>query len=111
MPTLGAKLRLLSHRVHEKEGFFVLRGLQPWRYRRIENTIAFTGIASYIGNRRGVQCANGPVMSEYTESPEGSVCDFAESLQRTSSITLPKWKKRRRPMMATLATPIAPLFL
>ena len=65
LPTLGPKLRRLSQRLHEEEGFFVVRGLQPWRYRRIENTIAFTGIASYIGNRRGVQCADGPVMSRY----------------------------------------------
>lgn len=64
LPTLGPKLRLLSRRVHEEEGFFVLRGLQPWRYRRIENTIAFAGIGSYIGNRRGVQCVGGPVMSK-----------------------------------------------
>jgi hypothetical protein len=46
----------------------VLRGLQPWRYRRLENTIAFTGIASYIGNRRGVQCADGPVMSKFPDT-------------------------------------------
>lgn len=67
LPTLGPKLRLLSHRIHEEDGFCVLRGLQPWRYRRIENTIAFTGIASYIGNRRGVQCADGPVMSKQAQ--------------------------------------------
>ncbi|KEY64045.1 Sat17 [Stachybotrys chartarum IBT 7711] len=63
LPKLGPKLRLLSQRIHEQEGFIVLRGLQPWRYRRLENTIVFTGIASYIGNRRGVQCADGPVMT------------------------------------------------
>lgn len=65
---LGPKLRALSLRVHEGEGFFVLRGLQPWKYRRIENTIAFTGISSYIGNRRGVQSPGGPVMSKLIET-------------------------------------------
>ena len=64
LPILGPKLRRLSQRVHNEEGFFVLRGLQPWRYKRLENTIVYTGIASYIGNQRGVQCINGPVMSE-----------------------------------------------
>jgi hypothetical protein len=63
LPLLGPKLRQLSQRVHEQEGFFVLRGLEPWRYRRLENTIVFAGIASYIGNRRGMQCADGPVMT------------------------------------------------
>jgi len=63
LPTLGPKLRRLSRRVHDEEGFFVLRGLQPWRYKRLENTIVFTGIACYIGNRRGVQCVDGPVMT------------------------------------------------
>jgi len=63
LPTLGPKLRRLSYRVHYEEGFFVLRGLEPWRYKRLENTIVFTGVASYIGNRRGVQCADGPVMT------------------------------------------------
>lgn len=64
LPRLGPKLRLLSQRVHNEEGFFVLRGLQPWRYKRLENTIIYTGIASYIGNHRGLQCTDGPVMSE-----------------------------------------------
>ena len=68
LPTLGPKLRRLSQRVHNEEGFFVLRGLQPWRYKRLENTIVFTGIASYIGNQRGMQSTDGPVMSEHKAS-------------------------------------------
>ncbi|KAM6520227.1 Taurine hydroxylase-like protein sat17 [Fusarium falciforme] len=63
LPTFGPKLRRLSHRVHHEEGFFVLRGLEPWRYKRLKNTIVFTGIASYIGNRRGMQSADGPVIT------------------------------------------------
>ncbi|KAI0420825.1 Clavaminate synthase-like protein [Xylaria grammica] len=63
LPTLGPTLRALSRRVHNEEGFFVLRGLKPWNYKRLENTIVFTGIASYVANRRGVQCADGPVMT------------------------------------------------
>ncbi|KAI0399867.1 Clavaminate synthase-like protein [Xylaria palmicola] len=63
LPTLGPTLRALSRRVHEGEGFVVLRGLEPWTYKRLENTIVFTGIASYIANRRGVQCADGPIMT------------------------------------------------
>ncbi|GAP84013.1 putative taurine catabolism dioxygenase [Rosellinia necatrix] len=63
LPTLGPKLRALSRRVHEGEGFFVMRGLKPWNYKRLENTIVFTGIASHIANQRGVQCADGPVMT------------------------------------------------
>lgn len=66
LPTLGPKLRRLSQRVHSEEGFFVLRGLKPWTYKRLENTIVFTGISSYIANRRGMQCADGPVMSEWS---------------------------------------------
>ncbi|KAI1127101.1 Clavaminate synthase-like protein [Nemania abortiva] len=63
LPTLGPKLRTLSRRIHNEEGFLVLRGLEPWKYKRLENTVIFTGISSYIANRRGVQCADGPVMT------------------------------------------------
>jgi hypothetical protein len=64
LPTLGPKLRSVSRRIHEEEGFLVLRGLQPWKYKRLENTILFAGISSYIGNQRGLQCKDGPVMSK-----------------------------------------------
>lgn len=73
LPILGDKLRRLSKRLHGEEGFFVLRGLQPFKYTRLENTILYAGISSYVGNRRGVQCAGGPVMSMFSCVPDGSV--------------------------------------
>ncbi|KAL2680343.1 Taurine hydroxylase-like protein sat17 [[Neocosmospora] mangrovei] len=92
LPTLGPRLRRLSHRVHHEEGFFVLRGLEPWRYKRLENTIVFTGIASHIGNRRGMQSADGPVMthifdySTEVEEMEKSNDGYLGHANRTSAL-------------------------
>ncbi len=58
---------------------FIAHRIQHWTMKlrsekyvigRLENTIVFISIASHIGNRRGVQCADRPVMNE-CDSLEG----------------------------------------
>lgn len=63
LPTLGPKLRLMSKRLHEGEGFLVLRGLTPWEHTKMENTFIFLGLSSYVGNKRAIQCPGGPTMT------------------------------------------------
>ena len=36
-------------------GFFVLRGLTPTRYSPHDNVVVYTGMASYVAQRRGRQ--------------------------------------------------------
>jgi len=63
LPTLGPCLRLEKARLHEGLGFFVLRGLEPWRYDSDTNIVIYVGISSYIGNKRAIQYPGGPVLS------------------------------------------------
>jgi hypothetical protein len=64
LPQLGPKLRLLSQRLHCGAGFFIIRGLVPKNYDKIDNTIIHIGISSYIGNKRAIQYEGGPAMCQ-----------------------------------------------
>ncbi|KAF8850035.1 Clavaminate synthase-like protein [Acephala macrosclerotiorum] len=48
-------LRQCARRIYHGNGFLVLRGLDPSKYTAEDNTIFYAGIASYFGNRRGIQ--------------------------------------------------------
>jgi len=48
-------LRDCSKRIHQGDGLLVLRGLDPNKYDAEDNVIIYTGLSSYIGDRRGVQ--------------------------------------------------------
>ncbi|KAI9893443.1 MAG: hypothetical protein M1814_006740 [Vezdaea aestivalis] len=50
--SLVEKLETVSEIVHSGRGFAVLRGLEPKRLSSEDDTIAFCGLASYIGNER-----------------------------------------------------------
>lgn len=55
LPTFGAKIKALTEEnVVEGRGFIVIRGLNPDKYTRAQNIIAYTGISSYVG-KRGLQ--------------------------------------------------------
>lgn len=65
---LSARLRSASDAVHTKQGFCVLRGLEASRYSAEDNTLIFLGVASHIGNVRGIQDGNGNMLSHVTSS-------------------------------------------
>lgn len=54
LPEVGPKLLRLQEELYEGKGFFVLRGLEPSRYEGELNILMFTGISSYVGDRRGL---------------------------------------------------------
>ncbi|OAD01551.1 hypothetical protein MUCCIDRAFT_153706 [Mucor lusitanicus CBS 277.49] len=55
LPTFGAKIKALTEEnVVEGRGFIVIRGLNPDKYTRAQNIIAYTGVSAYVG-KRGLQ--------------------------------------------------------
>ncbi|KAH6870482.1 hypothetical protein BKA58DRAFT_402010 [Alternaria rosae] len=63
LPEVGPKLFRLQKELYEGKGFFVLRGLEPSRYEGERNILIFAGIASYVGDRRGLQYKGGPALT------------------------------------------------
>lgn len=55
LPQLGLKLKkLIEENVVDGRGFIVIRGLNPDKYTRAQNVIAYTGLSAWVG-KRGLQ--------------------------------------------------------
>ena len=63
---LRSRLREASRDVHNKQGHCILRGLEPNKYSAEDNAMIFLGVASYIGDVRGVQDSSGNMLSHIT---------------------------------------------
>ncbi|RXW23662.1 hypothetical protein EST38_g2214 [Candolleomyces aberdarensis] len=63
LPTLGPVLRALSEELHNGRGFFVLRTIPIESYTRSDIVLLYVGISSHIAPLRGLQDANGGVLS------------------------------------------------
>jgi len=63
LPITESILARACSEVHQGRGFVILRGLGPDKYTPQDATKVFLGIASYIGNQRGVQDRNGSMLS------------------------------------------------
>lgn len=63
LPTLGPVLRTLSEELHNGRGFFVLRTIPIESYTRSDLVLLYAGISSHIAPLRGLQDANGGVLS------------------------------------------------
>ncbi|KAG5652861.1 hypothetical protein H0H81_003360 [Sphagnurus paluster] len=63
LPSLGGTLRKLAHELHSGRGFFVLRTLPVDSYSRADIVLIYTGVSSHIASLRGLQDANGGVLS------------------------------------------------
>ncbi len=61
-PPLQGRLRHAAVEIHEGRGFCVVRGLGAARYSDADNLLIFLGLASYIGDTRGVQDRRGNVI-------------------------------------------------
>ncbi|KAL1837018.1 hypothetical protein VTJ49DRAFT_4387 [Mycothermus thermophilus] len=68
LPTLQAQLERASHQVHQGRGFVIVRGLDPRKYTAEDNVTIFLGVASYIGEQRGVQDKKGSMLTHVTDS-------------------------------------------
>ncbi|KAK0720303.1 hypothetical protein B0H67DRAFT_599823 [Lasiosphaeris hirsuta] len=73
LPTLQARLELACDEVHHGLGFVIFRGLNPNNYTPEDNVIAFLGMASYIGDTRGVQDKQGSMLTHVTDSKTWTV--------------------------------------
>ena len=62
LPTLAAYLDRASHNIHEGTGFSILRGLDLSSYTPEDQLVVFLGLASYIGDIRGVQDKRGTMI-------------------------------------------------
>ncbi|KAF8875077.1 taurine catabolism dioxygenase TauD [Gymnopilus junonius] len=63
LPTLGPILTSLSQELHYGRGFAVVRTIPVSSYSKEDNILIYVGISSYIGATRGLQDANGGVLS------------------------------------------------
>lgn len=63
LPTIQEQLVRASLDVHQGRGFAIIRGLDPRKFSAEDNAIVFLGVASYIGEQRGVQDKKGSVLS------------------------------------------------
>ncbi|KAI0505153.1 Clavaminate synthase-like protein [Xylaria bambusicola] len=68
LPILGSQLRDCAVNIHRGSGICVVRGLAPEKHSAEDNTIIFLGLASYIGDQRGMQNAKGAMLSHVYES-------------------------------------------
>ncbi|KAI1800440.1 Clavaminate synthase-like protein [Daldinia bambusicola] len=73
LPILRSKLEECALEVHHGRGLCIIRGLRPERYSIEENIVLFLAIASYIGDKRGIQNSKGEVLSHVTESKSWTV--------------------------------------
>lgn len=63
LPNLAKRLEECSDSLHTGRGFFVVKGLDMSRFSVEDGVILYLGIASYIGDKRGVQDRKGNVLS------------------------------------------------
>lgn len=79
LPNLRGKLQHLAEDLHNGNGFFVLRGLEPTCYSVEDITIIFLGIQSYIAEQRLRQDSRGNmivhVISDFGGTPESRISD------------------------------------
>jgi hypothetical protein len=64
LPTLHVKLESLSDDIHNKRGFFVVRGLGSNKYGLEDDLMRFLGLSSYIGDKRAKQDDEGNMLGE-----------------------------------------------
>jgi hypothetical protein len=74
LPKLGNKLQACSDALHNGRGFFVISRLDMGRYSVEDSVVVYLGIASYIGDERGLQDGRGnvlgtPVIITVTDKP------------------------------------------
>ncbi|OBT94798.1 hypothetical protein VE01_06324 [Pseudogymnoascus verrucosus] len=68
LPTLGPKLRLLSHELYNGRGVCLIRGLTPEMYEPEEGMVVFMGVQSYMAGGKGRQDGRGNMIVHITPS-------------------------------------------
>jgi hypothetical protein len=65
LPYLGEKLRLGAANIHQGQGLLLVRGMKPGAYSVADNVMAYLGISSYIGDKRGMQNKEGNMLCKF----------------------------------------------
>jgi hypothetical protein len=65
LPVLGKRLENAALELHQGRGFIVLRGLNPQNYNEEDNVLAFTGVSSYIAEKKGMQDDAGSIFGDF----------------------------------------------
>ncbi|KAI0392827.1 Clavaminate synthase-like protein [Xylariaceae sp. FL0594] len=73
LPQLGPRLDGAAANLHRGSGIHIVRGLTPSAYTAEVNAIIFMGLASYIGDERGVQTSKGAMLTHVYESSSWTV--------------------------------------
>ncbi|OBT85538.1 hypothetical protein VE02_05373 [Pseudogymnoascus sp. 03VT05] len=68
LPTLGPKLRLLSHELYSGTGVCLIRGLTTEMYGPEEGMVVFMGVQSYVAGGKGRQDGRGNMIVHITPS-------------------------------------------
>lgn len=68
LPTLGAQLKQVAINLHAGTGFNVVRGIDPTKYGPEDLMTMFLGVASHVGNQRGVQNNAGDMIVHVTDA-------------------------------------------
>ncbi|KAL6920942.1 hypothetical protein FSHL1_004918 [Fusarium sambucinum] len=68
LPNLSRRLRASAETLHLGKGFVVIRGIDGAKYTNEDSVTIFLGVASYIGDKRGLQDRKGNMLSHITDS-------------------------------------------
>lgn len=63
LPNLSARLQFFATSLHKGRGFFLIKGLELFQFSVEDGVIIYLGIASHVGEQRGVQDSKGNVLS------------------------------------------------
>jgi hypothetical protein len=69
LPNLSRRLRASAEGLYFGRGFFIIRGIDVAKYTTEDSVTIFLGVASYIGDKRGLQDRKGNMLSTFSEPP------------------------------------------
>ncbi|KAL3607337.1 hypothetical protein FPOAC2_02320 [Fusarium poae] len=77
LPNLSRRLRASAEGLYFGRGFFIIRGIDVAKYTTEDSVTIFLGVASYIGDKRGLQDRKGNMLSHITDSKKWTTPTYA----------------------------------
>ncbi|KAM0500519.1 hypothetical protein ACHAP8_005058 [Fusarium lateritium] len=72
LPNLSRRLRASAETLHLGKGFVVIRGIDGAKYTNEDSVTIFLGVASYIGDKRGLQDRKGNMLFRHSANKGGN---------------------------------------
>lgn len=86
LPVLRKRLEDAALELYQGRGFIVLRGLNPQNYSEEDNVLVFTGVSSYIAEKKGMQDDAGRIFGDFASrfgwAPVNDSCKVISAKQR-----------------------------